>query len=322
MDVNTAYQVLTNNITEVIDIFAPLQTVTLSKKKYIRDPWITKGIRKSSLTLDKLYKKKLRQPPEHLSHTKYRSYRNLINRVKRSAKQKYFSDLLEKHKNSIKHTWRVLKPIIGQTKDQNDISDNFMIDSTRVDDTNRIANEFNSYFANVGPSYASQISQTQTCSEHFFKNKTKDSLCMYKTDPCEVSDRIKSMKTKKSVGHDGITSELIKMISDEVSTPILVIINRSIDEGTVPEAMKLAEVVPIYKNKEKNLFKNYRPISLLPTVSKILEKVIHKRLYGFLNAQKFFYSSQYGFRKNHATIDAAAEFMTFVLNAIEEKSIL
>ncbi len=54
-------------------------------------------------------------------------------------------------------------------------------------------------------------------------------------------------------------------------------------------------------------------------MSKILEKVIHKRLYGFLNAQFFFYSSQYGFRKNHATIDAAAEFMTFGFNAVEEK---
>ncbi len=71
MDVNTAYQGLINNITKVIDIFAPLQTVTLSKKKYIRDPWITKDVRKSSLTLDKLYKKKVRQAPEHPSHTKY-----------------------------------------------------------------------------------------------------------------------------------------------------------------------------------------------------------------------------------------------------------
>ncbi len=76
--------------------------------------------------------------------------------------------------------------------------------------------------------------------------KKKDSLCVYPTDPSEVSDIIKSMKSKKSAGHDGITSELIKIISDEVSTPISVIINRSIDEGTAHEAMKLAEVVPTY----------------------------------------------------------------------------
>ncbi len=121
-----------------------------------------------------------------------------------------------------------------------------MIDNTRVDDTNRIANEFNRYFANVGPSYASQTSQNQTCSEHFFNNnKTKDLLCMYPTDPCEVSDIIKSKNSKNSADHDGFTSELIKTISDELSIPISVIINRSIKEGTVPEAMKLPEAVPI-----------------------------------------------------------------------------
>ena len=89
---------------------------------------------------------------------------------------------------------------------------------------------------------------------------------------------------------------LLKSIVSNIAKPLAMVINKSLIEGVVPDNMKIAKVVPIYKAKEHNIFTNYRPISLLPCTSKILERVVHKRLYHFLTSQSTFFQSQYGFR--------------------------
>ena len=84
--------------------------------------------------------------------------------------------------------------------------------------------------------------------------------------------------------------------------------------------MKLAKVVPIYKSKDKQMLNNYRPISLLPIFSKILEKVIHHMLFNFLNINNIIlFSSQYGFRKNHPTVNAVTELVSHVIKAMHRK---
>jgi hypothetical protein len=120
------------------------------------------------------------------------------------------------------------------------------------------------------------------------------------------------MKGKASSGHDGISSKLIKILSASLSYPISIIINKSIESGIVPNIFKLAKVIAIYKGKEKNNMSNYRPISLLPSMSKILEKVVHKRLYHFLNSKNVLSSEQYGFTPKHSTTDAIAYFTAHV----------
>ena len=91
-------------------------------------------------------------------------------------------------------------------------------------------------------------------------------------------------------------------------------INTSIESGHVPDTMKLAKVIPIYKSKDKQMLNNYRPISLLPIFSKILEKVIYHNCYltFFSNTNNAVFSSQYGFRKNHSTINAVTELVSHV----------
>jgi len=108
---------------------------------------------------------------------------------------------------------------------------------------------------------------------------------------------LQDLKPKKSSGHDNITPELIKQIDTCVVYPISILINKSITSGIVPEFLKIAKVIPIYTSKAHDEFKNYRPISLLTTLSKILEKVIHKRLYTFLNSTNVLNDMQFGFQK-------------------------
>ena len=139
------------------------------------------------------------------------------------------------------------------------------------------------------------------------------------TDQHEIIKLIDSLKQKNSSGHDNITSALIKDIKHEISIPLTILFNKSIHSGRVPDDIKLAKVIPIYKAKDKELLNNYRPISLLPTTSKILEKIVHKRLYYLLVSQSVFYNSQYGFRPQHSTIHAVNEFVDDTTTSFENK---
>ena len=93
----------------------------------------------------------------------------------------------------------------------------------------------------------------------------------------------------------------------------------SLIQGIVPDEMKIAKVIPIFKAKNKELFTNYRPISLLPVISKILEKVVHCRLYSFLTRYNILNDSQYGFRHKHSTINAITEITNDIMSSFDMK---
>ena len=108
---------------------------------------------------------------------------------------------------------------------------------------------------------------------------------------------------------------MLKSLCKSISFPLYKIFNDSIMNGVFPTVMKQAEVIPLYKGKEMDIRMNYRPISLLITVSKILEKIVYKRLYSFLNNNNSLFSSQYRFRKNHSCEDAILDLTGYILQA-------
>ena len=106
-----------------------------------------------------------------------------------------------------------------------------------------------------------------------------------------------SLKPQNSTGHDGISSKLLKYLAPSLAFPITTIVN--FKTGIVPSKMKIAKIIPIYKAKDKMSMGNYRPISLLPATSKILEKAVHSRLYSYLKSKNICVGDQYGLRPNH-----------------------
>ena len=130
--------------------------------------------------------------------------------------------------------------------------------------------------------------------------------------PCTVEEflgTIKDIKSKNSSGHDEISNKLVRNISNAIAQPMTTLINKSFITGFVPNSIKIAKIIPIYKSKEKFLFNNYRPISLLHALSKIIEKLVHQRLYSFLVKYDILNKNQFGFRPNHSTIDTVLKLM-------------
>ena len=226
---------------------------------------------------------------------------------------------MHKYNNDIRKTWKVLNTITGRVSSRSTISETFMVNRVKSTDKTLIANEFCSYFTTIGKQYAEAIPKSNKGPSHYLGNKPNEST-MYlfpHTNAGEISKIIKSFQTKKSTGDDGISRQLLKQLCQSCSSPVALIINVSLDQGIIPDAMKMAKVIPIFKAKIKESFNNYRPISLLSNISKVLEKVVHKRLYSFLTRCDILCDKQYGFRPNRSTIDAVTDLTSDVLSSLD-----
>ena len=120
---------------------------------------------------------------------------------------------------------------------------------------------------------------------------------------------INNLPTKNSCGFDGISTKLLKVIEPVILKSLTLLINQVLYSGVFPKKLKIAKVIPIFKKDDPSLFENYRPISLLlPTISKVLEKLIFIQLYSYFNETNFLNDNQYDFRAKYSTEYAAIDF--------------
>ena len=146
-----------------------------------------------------------------------------------------------------------------------------------------------------------------------------NSMFLDPVDDVEVLNTVKSCKPKHSYDCDGISMYVITKVIHQFVKPLVYIFYLSFSTGIFPNVMKTAKVIPLYKNGKKSDFSNYRPISLLSQISKILEKLFNVRLEHFLEANEILSSSQYGFRSRMSTVHAALEVIESISTAIDER---
>ena len=150
------------------------------------------------------------------------------------------------------------------------------------------------------------------------KNKNQNSIFFNPTNSSEILKLVKNFKEKRSTGHDEVSNFLLKNIIHEIVIPLEHIFNLSMTQGVVPDIMKMAKVVPIFKKGDPLDSCNYRPISLLSSISKVLEKLIYDRTVGFLVSNNTFSDSQFGFRQKHSTVHAILHFINHVASANDD----
>ena len=131
-------------------------------------------------------------------------------------------------------------------------------------------------------------------------DKIKESLLFSPVLENEVKNIILLLKNS-AAGWDGYDALIIKQIKDFIISPFTHICNLSITIGVFPQQMKIANIVPIYKSGDNTLFNNYRPVSVLPLFSKVLERIVYNRLIEFFNKHNVIYDYQFGFRKLYST---------------------
>ena len=146
MTMDDAYTEFNNKLGDIIEYAAPQKSITIPSSLIIRDPWMTCGLIKYSKTLNKLHKRRLGKSKTDALHDKFITFRNVYNKLKKTAKQEHYKNLFQKHKYDIKKTWRVINSLIGRTNDKSTISNTFKINNKTVTDDQKISNEFCNFF--------------------------------------------------------------------------------------------------------------------------------------------------------------------------------
>jgi hypothetical protein len=326
-DPNANYEILDNILKNAYEKHLPTKLVKFNKHKHRLSKWITNGILSSIKFRDKLYQRMVasRSDPALFQtlKTNLASYNRILKTLIKNAKKSYYETCFKKYKDDIKKTWNTIKLIFNKTNDKQTFPEAFIVDGISISDVNTIADQFNKYFINIGPNLSENISIPRNSSyQDFLVSPVMNNIFTFrKINHAEVSKIIDDLKPKSSCGIDCISNKLIKLIKYEILSPLTLIINQCIDSGIFPDKLKVAKIIPVYKKNENNLFENYRPISLLPSLSKVIERVMHNQVVNYFTEMKLFYDNQYGFRKSHSTELSALELINRILKSMDKNEV-
>ena len=172
-----------------------------------------------------------------------------------------------------------------------------------------IAEHLYNFFINTSRNIIGTIPQVNSTFHQYLPNPIVQSMFIDPVDPYDIKTIINKLKPKTSSGFDDISCKLMKLSVNYITDPLAYIINLSLSSGIVPRQMKVAKVVPIFKSGDKYIFSNYRPVSLLPAFSKVLERAMYNKVITFLDINHVLYRHQYGFRSQHSTIHPIIHFL-------------
>ncbi len=295
---NAAYLSFSSKFTTLYNFYFPLKRTKFRYNKTSK-PWYSLGLLSSIRHKTKLYRQALKSGTIY-DREKYRVYRNRLNHVLRCAEKRYYSDKLAFVQNNLRETWKILKYVISCDRGMQ-FPTEFLWEDKSITNKKDIANGFNSYFINVGPNLASKIPHTDGHINDYLGNNINTNFFLTPIVVNEVLQVANNLNTTKSPGIDAISPRIVKSTIDSFADVLTDIFNKSYQQGIVPNLLKIAMIIPLYKDGERKLFSNYRPISILPCISKILERLTYNRLVSYFISNNLFSNSQFGFRKGHST---------------------
>ena len=291
-------------------------TKRLNRKQHPKMPWISPAILTSIAHKNKLFKNKLKNPSNN-SKTEYNRYKNILTGVIRSAKRSYYLKELEKKQGNSKETWKTVQTLMNCTYATGNIPTTIIDNNGNVlTDDESISEAFNNFFSDIGETLRKDIPSSSLDPlhhVHFVQNEMELEI----TNEEELTDIISGLNNVGS-GVDNINSKLFKASYKSILNPILYFFNTCLIKSEFPSALKVAIVKPIFKDGDLNQLGNYRPISILPLMSKILEKLIYRRLIHHLNMNNVIHRNQFGFQKNKSTYMPLLLLQDIVTKAFEE----
>ena len=167
-----------------------------------------------------------------------------------------------------------------------------------------IAEGFNDYFSNIGPDLASKIDTSNYNFETYTITAESEFAAFQPVTVSHVCRLLHGLSSNKATGIDKISCKIIKIAAPAISDSLTFIFNQALTLSSFPNEWKMARVIPLYKNGQRNIPGNYRPISVLPAISKIMERIMYDQLYNYLTKFELLSDSQFGFRKSHSTATA------------------
>jgi hypothetical protein len=283
-----------------------LKISSMSKPK-----WISKGIKTCSNKRRHLLWKYRKSPTEinKVTFQNYtKRYKKIINLTQRAQNDYY----IHQSENISRATWNVINKYNNNLPKENISS--IIYNETEIMEPVKMANAFNDYYINsVKSNYNDELKP------NYFRNNQHNSMFLSPVSTFDIIKIIKSLKNTNSVGHDEVSTKVIKNVANIIAPILCHITNQCIEKGVFPNRLKLTIIIPLFKKDDKKLLKNYRPIALISIFSKILENVISGKLYNYFEMNNLFTNSQYGFRKNRSINLALYEFLEKTITSVDKR---
>ena len=318
--VNTKTDQFNKILQEKMDISCPRKRVKFNRKIHSVNECMTQGLLVSRNKKQQIFDKWIRTKNDNVLalHTRYNTLYNKLIRLSKAMLHK--AKYEEKYKNA-REMWQYTNEILNRkTSKGHKPKISLLIKGKIVESEKEVAEHFNNFFTAIGQELVDKFDNKGNDFKSFMPPAVPvaEEMKFLEIDNTDYFNIVKSMKAKKSTGFDEISNKLIKDIQEEIRVPIMDIINTSLCTGKVPVAWKTAKIIPLHKSGEKTDVNNYRPISLLSALSKIMEKAVHKQTYQYVE-QKILTVSQFGFRKQRETAQAVLAFLRNIKNDEHKK---
>ena len=234
----------------------------------------------------------------------------------KQSKQIYYTKYFENNWNNIKNTWKGIKTIISIKSISTTVPHSIEFNNRTVTDPTAMSNVFNNFFTSIAKKTNSNIKfSPKHYTDHLSYTNT-NTFFLTLTDANEISFIISSLDSHKSSGPNII----LKLLKNDISQQLSDIFKMSLSTGQFPSVPKIAKFIPIHKKQSKVDYTNYRPISLLSNIEKIIEKLMYKRLSNFLDINNLIYSLQFGFRPEYSTSHALTNLTESIRQSLDEGS--
>jgi len=315
----SAFSDFFETINHYYDSSFPEKIIKASNKNKPLNPWMSQALLVSRKQKEKLFTKKIRKPcPENVS--KFKEYNATYTHLVRAARKKYYSDKFNEYSNDSKKTWQTINSVLGRSKKTHNIPDLFNSNGKVLSGASEIANGFNDFFANIGQKLASTIPSSEKTFSDYLSEESRENFIFANVTPNILKESLCKLKNKNSSGGDGISTNLLKLIFPEITNPLCHLFNLSFRTAYIPTEMKTAKVIPVFKSGDSDNFTNYRPISLLSSFSKLLEKIAANQMMKYLNKFKLLHEHQYGFRSGYNTTQPIIHFLDNIYKALNKNN--
>ena len=306
IEINDAWNLFKCSLTEVADKHAPM----MEKMVRGRDcPWLTSEISSKMRNRDFLLKK-AKASGKAVDWMAYKKLRNNITCAIRKSKANYNrSRIYNENVNTPKQFWNQIKQSYPVKEEKTMTTKIFDINGSATSDKNTIVSGFNTYFTNVGKTLqASLVTLGNTIwQNHEHANLSKKinpkevQFFFVKVSVLDLLKILRKLKGSKAGGYDNIPRSMIKDCAEEITAPLAYLINSCLEESVFPRAEKCAKITPVFKSGNRSSMDNYRPISVLPVLSKVFERVVYNQLYKYLEKNSLLSENQFAFRRNRST---------------------
>lgn len=315
---NSIAEAITKAIQTATTTATTTKTYVVKHSERIND-WTSEKSIKLLLEKDKLLNKHRKKP----NSTKINDdLKEVSDKLKALTKTEYAEHIRKQvATKDPKKLWRNLNNILGKGVNKTEPK-SVNANGTDLLDPTMIANEFNRFFTTCAEDLMSTLNQLDATPQEV-ELQPQNSLVLIPPDAVEVSNIIRQMKTKSAAGHDGIGPKVLKTLSHKLVPLLVHLIAVIFATGIYPRTFKQAVVTPIFKSGSRKNVDNYRPISVLPLLNKIVEKALHRRLLVYVSDHlNLIYDHQFGFRPKSGTENATIEMTNLITKAIDQNKIV